>query len=265
MNENDLQRSGNEFPSFHDSVLTSPHIIIIDSNAATSAALKRALQRHAFVVDEAYTAEEAKTRLRDHDFDIIVLDTFLTDGDGLSILKALAMDQARPGILVRADTVDEIDRIVALELGADDCVSKSCSSREVNARVRSILRRRSVEQTFCTNRTNQPIKQYLFAGWRLNISDQRIFTPSGERLKITNSEYMILSCLLKSPGSIKDRTALRGLHVEDGRDVDARSMDVIVSRLRRKLAGHCDQDLIETVRGRGYRFIPPVTFSTNES
>jgi DNA-binding response OmpR family regulator len=232
-------------------------IIIADSDLEDVSHLHDALLRQAFIVDYAHTARDLKKSLSEVGYDIVILGMTLPDADGLAVLQWLRLMPHRPGILVRSGTDDEVDRVVALELGADDCVTISCSLREIIARVRAISRRRSGDSVWDTSsgRVNGEADlqtTFTFSGWVLHSDSRQIMVPTGEVIQLTDTEYIILKCLLSEPGAIKDRFSLRGTNPEKLPE-DIRSTDVLVSRLRKKLAKYGGKDLIQTVRGEGYR------------
>lgn len=238
-------------------------VFVLVRDVDNSKALGAELRRHAYIVFLAATALELEINLSKEGGDVIIMDSVLPDVDGFAVLKKLRSAMGHIGIIVISETDEEIDRIVALELGADDCVSKSCSMRELNARVRSVLRRLSDHRGHLTSRPKSPETVssgalIRFGGWALDPTGRKLIAPSGEDLPITAAEYNILITLLKDPGVVKDRTSLRGRVANGEFLIDRRSMDAIVSRLRRKLGAYDDQPLIETVRGSGYRLIPRV-------
>ncbi|WP_307090106.1 response regulator transcription factor [Sphingomonas faeni] len=221
--------------------------------------LLETLRRHAMTVDRVQTADDLNVCVGMIDYDLIVIDLLMPDTDSLHIVKWLSNYRNLPGIMVRSSLEDDTDRIVVFELGADDFVSKSCNPREVTARIRAILRRRLSEKERhnslvegCSCQSSQG--KLSFADWVLNSTNRQLASPSGELLKLSIVEYAILSRLFIDPDAVKDRASLVST---SGDGVDIRSTDVHVSRLRRKLALYGGQDLIQTVRGQGYRMVAP--------
>jgi len=158
---------------------------------------------------------------------------------------------------VRCETYNEIDRVVTLELGADDCVARTCSLRETIARVRAILRRLPENSAWdaCADAVNIDLQYQgspIAAGWVLYNDSRRILTPYKQVIQLTNAEYLVISRLLSEHGAAIDRLSLLESILEDS-TYGTRSIDVVVSRLRKKLAKHGGKDLIQTVRGKGYR------------
>jgi two-component system OmpR family response regulator len=152
--------------------------------------------------------------------------------------------------------LDEADRVMALELGADDYVTKPFSPRELLARIRTVLRRTAASQTLIGRQLD--VRAYRFAGWELNIGTRKLTTPAGERIELTNGEFSLLSAFLSAPGRVLSRDQL----LEASRlydDVFDRSIDVQILRLRRKIEEDASTpQFIKTERGAGYVFAVPV-------
>lgn len=163
---------------------------------------------------------------------------------------------------MRAETDDEIDRVIILEIGADDCITLSCGPREIRARVRAFFRRRLNEAHWLEeNSTKQDnlFPNVVFSDWILDRNRRQLYSPSGEVTSLTHSEDLILNALFSEPGVIKDRSSLMALMAGIDQFVEKRSLDVFVSRLRKKIATRSRNDLIETVRGKGYRVRVAIT------
>jgi DNA-binding response OmpR family regulator len=236
--------------------ISKSSVIIVDSGSDIFHRLRDMLLSRSCSVDHAHTAGALDKALSDTYYDVIVLNVTLPDADGLIVLRRLTLMDHRPGILVVSGTDDEIDRIVALEVGADDCVAKSCTPREINARVGAIMRRRvsECERTEESDRKALAQASFRFSGWTLQCDSRQLFTPLGYAVSVTNREYEILSLLLSDPGIVRDRASLLG-STEGETSEELRSVDVLVSRLRKKLAQYGGQELIQTVPDRGYRII----------
>ena len=249
-----------QFDSINARSNSRPRILILTSETDDDdVLLLETLRRHAMTVDRVQTADDLNVCVGMIDYDLIVIDLLMPDTDSFHIVKWLSKYRNLPGIMVRSSLDDDTDRIVVLELGADDFVSKFCNPREVTARIRAILRRRSSEKERHDNLVErcscQPSQgKLIFADWVLNSTNRELHSPSGELLKLSIVEYAILSRLFIDPDSVKDRASLVST---SGDGVDLRSTDVHVSRLRRKLALYGGQDLIQTVRGQGYRMVAP--------
>jgi len=232
-------------------------VIIADNKHAKVEELQDLLLQQAFTVRYAHTASSLKNVLSEMDYDLVILGMALPDADGLAVLRWLRLLTHCPGILVRCETDNEIDRVVILELGADDCVTRTCSLRETIARVRAILRRLPRNSAWnayadVVNIDLQSQGSPIAAGWTLYNDSRRILTPYEQVIQLTNTEYLVITRLLSERGIAIDRLSLLESTLDDS-TYGIRSIDVVVSRLRKKLAKHGGKDLIQTVRGKGYR------------
>lgn len=203
------------------------------------------------------TATELFETLRHGSIDLVLLDSAMPDADNISVIHQLMAVANSPYILVRSETDDEMDRILALELGADDCVALSCSRREIKSRIRSAFRRRQIEVDRANAKTPivpQPDQYHItHGGWTLHKGSRRLLSPTGEAISLTNAEFSILHGLFDEPGTTKDRPSLRRAGIDQSEDYNNRTINAFVSRLRKKLEKHGGENLIESVRGQGYR------------
>ena len=223
-----------------------PRVLIADDDRALCALLAEYLQREGFVVDVAHDGETALAQLRNPALrpDLLILDVMMPGRDGLDTLRELRMQHRLPVIMLSAKG-EPVDRVVGLELGADDYLAKPCLPRELLARVRAQLRR------------NTPATAAnLQAGTlRLQPGDRRAFIGEHE-LSLTGAEFMLLLALAQRAGELVDKASLTRIAL--GRELERfdRSIDVHVSRLRHKLAEASAQaPRIESVRGSGYLLI----------
>jgi len=188
--------------------------------------------------------------------DLLVLDVRLPGEDGMQIVRKLREDSDIPIIMLTGRN-DEADRVMGLELGADDYLTKPFSPRELLARIHALLRRARSGQTVAGGL--QRIRAYRFAGWELNVRLRRLAAPDGTPVPLTNSQFNLLAAFLASPQHVLSRDQLLGLsRLHDGEVYD-RAIDVQVARLRKKLEPRAsDAELIRTERGAGYVFTPTV-------
>jgi two-component system, OmpR family, response regulator len=184
--------------------------------------------------------------------DLVVLDLRLGQGDGFDLLREIKSRSDVPVIITAGDRSDEIDRVVGLELGADDCVSKSVSPRELLARIRAVLRRQEAGRAASQRDANRG--QCKFGGWRLDRRMRRLVDPAGVEVPLTKGEYALLTAFLDAPQRPLSREhLLQVTRVHE--DVFDRSIDVQILRLRRKLeADPSAPGIIRTERGVGYAF-----------
>jgi DNA-binding response OmpR family regulator len=221
-------------------------VLIVDDEPAIRESLAFALKRDGFQIAEAASLREAQQRIEGAD--LIVLDLVLPDGNGLEFLRSLRAQSDVP-VIVLTSRDEETDRVVGLEMGADDYVLKPFSPREVTARVRAVLRRAAAK-------LSQPDEEKPLRGPAGLVVDPRTRKAAvGARdLALSRTEFNLLSCFLRSPGRVFERSQL--LDAVWGSDVVVgdRTVDVHIKALRRKIeeAGG-DPKLLETVRGVGYR------------
>ena len=188
--------------------------------------------------------------------DLVVLDLRLPGEDGMQIARKLRDDSDIPIIMLTARK-DEADRVMGLELGADDYLTKPFSPRELLARIRALLRRSRAHETVAEGL--QRIRAYRFAGWELNVRLRRLTAPGGTTLGLTNNEFNLLAAFLASPNRVLSRDQLLGLSRLHNDEVYDRSIDVQVGRLRKKLQpDESHPELIRTERGAGYVFTAQV-------
>lgn len=228
-------------------------ILVVDDDASIRDAIADFLGMHGYSVRAAENAAACDRALAAAPADLIVLDVMMPGEDGLSMCRRLGTGGTPILMLSALDAVT--DRIVGLEVGAWDYMTKPFEPRELLARVRALLRRPAADRPEPQERS---IEALTFAGWWFDIEQRRLRDPSGQALLLTEGEHALLAAFVRRPGRILSRDALLDL----ARGVDAasydRAIDIAISRLRRKLAEADPVPLIETVRGVGYRFLPAV-------
>jgi len=235
-----------------------PHILVVDDDREIRELLARFLERHGFRVTAVRDGRELRRAWPQGRYALVVLDLMLPGGeDGLSLLRFLREQAPVPVVMLTA-MGEETDRIVGLELGADDYVAKPFNPRELLARIRAVLRR--TEGASDENGSPaDPAQTLRFAGWTLEPHRRRLVSPSGEEVPLTGGEYELLLALAQRPNRVLTRDLLMDLlHGRTPGPFD-RAIDVAVSRLRRKLEDDGKQPaLIKTVRGGGYVLAAPV-------
>ena len=228
-------------------------ILLVDDEASLREPLAEYLSGQGFVVTEAESAAKARSALLEARPDIALIDIMMPGEDGLSLTRHLIEAKDLPVILLTAKG-EATDRIVGLEIGADDYVTKPFEPRELVARIRSVLRRSAKGAPAPEEDTD-----YEFEGWHLDPLKHRLTDPEGTLVPISAAEFRMLTAFLDSPNRVLDRDLL--LDVVQGREAHMfdRAVDNQVSRLRRKL-GDKDREvkLIQTVRGGGYRLAADV-------
>ena len=228
-------------------------ILLVDDERSLREPLAEYLVRQGFEVCEAESAAAARTILAQNVPDIVLLDIMMPGEDGLSLCRHLVETRGLPTILLTAKG-EAMDRIVGLEIGADDYVTKPFEPRELVARIRSVLRR--AERT-APAPTEEPV--FVFEGWQLDPLKRRLTDPEGALVPLSTAEFRMLRAFCEHPRQVLDRDRL--LDLVQGREAHLfdRAVDNQVSRLRRKIeADSRNPHFIQTVRGDGYRFAADV-------
>jgi two-component system OmpR family response regulator len=231
----------------------SPRILMVDDDPGIRDVVSDFLGKHGYTVETAGDSREMEQVLERGPVDLIVLDVMLPGEDGLAICRRLTSADCPPIIMLSA-MGEDTDRIVGLELGADDYLAKPCNPRELLARVRAVLRR--AEQRSAQTGVGAGCE---FAGWRLDLVRRELRSPDGVVVNLSSGEFSLLRAFVERPQRVLTRDQL--LDFARGPDSDAfdRAIDVQISRLRRKLDdGASGQDLIRTIRNEGYMFTAKV-------
>jgi two-component system, OmpR family, response regulator len=229
---------------------TRPHLLLVDDEASIRDPLSKYLERQGFRVTDAADAATARSALLSYDIDLVLLDIMMPGEDGLSLCRHISANDGPPVILLTAKS-EETDRIVGLEIGADDYVVKPFSPRELVARVKVVLRR----ITSGTPKPERMGESYHFAGWTLNTAEQSLHDPQGVLVPLSSGEHRMLEVLVARAGQVLTRDQLLDLtRGREGGPFD-RAIDNQVSRLRRKIEVDAkDPQHIKTIWGGGYRF-----------
>jgi two-component system OmpR family response regulator len=233
-----------------------PHLLLVDDERSIREPLAIYLTKQGFRVTQSGDAESARTRLVAYAIDLIILDIMMPGEDGLSLCRHIRETSETPVILLTAKS-EETDRIVGLEMGADDYVVKPFSPRELAARVKVVLRRTAGGAT--TVHTPE-IGSYAFAGWLLKVGERALVDREGVSVPLSTGEYNLLLALVTRPRQVLTRDQL--LDLTQGREAQAfdRSIDNQVSRLRRKIESDPkNPEIIKTVWGGGYTLAAEVT------
>ena len=231
------------------------HLLLVDDEASIREPLGKYLERQGFRVTDAANASTARSALLSYDIDLVLLDIMMPDEDGLSLCKYISAHDGPPVILLTAKS-EETDRIIGLEIGADDYVVKPFSPRELVARIKVVLRRiNSGAPKPDRNNTS-----FNFDGWTLNTTEQSLHDPGGVLVPLSAGEFRMLEALITRAGQVLSRDQLLDLtRGREGGPFD-RAIDNQVSRLRRKIERDPkDPSHIKTIWGGGYRFSTTVT------
>ncbi|MFT4712107.1 MAG: DNA-binding response OmpR family regulator [Candidatus Azotimanducaceae bacterium] len=236
-----------------------PTILIVEDDRDTLEEVKEALSEDGFLTLSARNVQAFETIKKRHVISLFLIDLNLPDGNGLTLVREIR-SESEAGIIIISGKTDEIDRVVGLEIGADDYISKPFSPRELLARVRSVLRR-TRENTYPATTSDSGEKVAEFLDWKLDLGSHHLLAKDGRVVELTSAEFDLLSVFVESPHRVLSRDFLLDqLHGHDWDGYD-RGVDGLVSRLRRKTQQPAEAaplinsvPLIKTVRGAGYMF-----------
>ena len=240
--------------------MQNSHILVVDDDAEIRALLARYLVTQGFRVSVAADRRECLARIADQRPDLMVLDVLLPDGSGLEICRAMQDTRPRIPVILLTALKEEVDRIVGLEIGADDYLGKPFNPRELVARIKAVLRRTAGQDAPAMPEA----RIYGFAGFEADPGQRRVVAADGSEIELTGAEFDLLRVFLERPGRLLSRDQL--LDLTQGRDRDPldRSIDVLMSRLRRKLGEKAEATIFRTVRNGGYQLAVPVTVAAGQ-
>jgi len=229
--------------------MSGAHILVVDDDPKVRTLLRRCFEGEGFAVSDAKDGAELRACLECNPVTLITLDLNLGKENGLDLARDIRKDRNIP-IIMLTGKGDAIDRVVGLELGADDYLAKPFELRELVARVRAVLRR-----TAAAEPTPSSGQRYAFEGWILDISRRSLKRDSGEDQELTTSEFNLLEAFVKRPHRVLSRDEIMDLLKGHNWSPLDRSIDNLIARLRKKIEGDPEHpQLIKTVRGVGYTF-----------
>ena len=233
------------------------HVLVVDDDPTMRDVVGSYLENNNFRVSFAADGQAMNRVLTNQPVDLMILDLKLTDEDGLELMQDMGAQTDVPIIVLTGHRRDETDRVVGLELGADDYMMKPVGLRELLARVRAVLRRAQAGERRA--RTTEKRLRYRFAGWELNMRTRKLTSPTGAAVALTAGEFNLLIAFLRSPQQVLSREQLLAASRVHDEEVLDRSVDIQILRLRRKLERNpSEPQLIRTERGVGYVFALPV-------
>ncbi len=239
-----------------DTVHQTTHLLIVDDDPGIRELTAAFLHGHGYRVDTAADGAAMRSAMAMRRYDLIVLDVMMPGEDGLSILRSMDRSQG-PSVIIQSVIGTDVDRIVGLEMGADDYIAKPANPRELLARIRSVLRRAAGSDTAGAA---VPVRHYhRFAGWRLDATGRQLFDPDDIAINLSDGEFRLLLALIEHPRRVLSRDQLLDLSRGVNAEHFDRAIDVQMSRLRRKLARDGSEELIRTIRNEGYLFTAEVT------
>jgi two-component system OmpR family response regulator len=233
----------------------SPSILVVEDDRETRTLIAKYLRTNACNVTTANDGREMVRAMTDHRVDLLILDVMLPGEDGLSLCRKVRAESQMPIIMLTARGED-VDRILGLEMGADDYLAKPFNPRELLARINAVLRRQAAGQTASATSSATAL---TFLGWQIDFRLRELRNPAGARVAMTSAEFDLLRTFCERPGRVLSRDSL--LDLTQGRNAGSfeRSIDVLVSRIRRKIdPDPLEPTMIKTVRSGGYMFTPTV-------
>ena len=233
------------------------HILVVDDQREICDLVQEYLSSEGYYrVSTAQDGAGMRRVMAQSAIDLVILDLVLPGEDGLTLARSIR-DETNVGIIILSGRGEPVERIIGLEMGADDYLPKPFHLRELLARVKSVLRRASTRNT--ERQTAAARSKARFAGWNLDLSSRELYSPSGKEVRLTTGEFDLLAAFVNNANQVLTRDQL--LHFSRDREAGRfdRTIDVQVGRLRSKLEDDLKKPtIIKTVRGRGYIFIPEV-------
>ncbi|RPE75903.1 response regulator [Vulcaniibacterium tengchongense] len=227
-------------------------ILVVDDDPDLRKLITGFLSGHGYRVEAAEDANQMRRAIEELRPDLVILDVMMPGEDGLSAARRLAAEGG-PALIMLSALGSDTDRIIGLEIGADDYLAKPCNPRELLARVRAVLRRRRAEAHGAGHGN-----VYEFAGWRLDVVRRDLRDPTGTFINLSDGEFSLLRTFVEHPQRVLSRDQL--LDYARGRESEVydRAIDSQISRLRRKINERVRTELIRTVRNEGYMLLPTV-------
>ena len=230
----------------------TPQLLIVEDELVTRNSLKSIFEAEGYDVLEATNGDEMHAGLTDNDVDLVIMDINLPGKNGLLLARELR-EKGQTGLMFLTGRDNEVDKILGLEIGADDYTTKPFSPRELTIRARNLLSR--TLRTEETASDNSDVEQYRFNGWTLDINSRSLINPAGESFRLPRSEFRALLHFCENPGQIQTRAEL--LLKMTGRELKPhdRTVDVTIRRIRKHFESDGETpEIITTIHGEGYRF-----------
>ena len=235
----------------------APHVLALDDDPDIRKVLTQYLSEQDLRITAVSSGREMLQVIENEPVDLLMIDLRLSGEDGLTLARQVRDSSSVP-ILILSGKADEADRVMGLELAADDYVTKPFSMRELLARIRAVLRRSQIVESAAPR--DDQLRAYRFAGWELNLRLHRLISPDGRRVELTNSEFNLLCAFLSAPQRVLTRDQLLERSRVHALEVYDRAIDVTMLRLRRKIERDpSNPELLRTERGAGYVFMAPVS------
>jgi two-component system OmpR family response regulator len=233
------------------------HILIVDDQREICDLVQEYLSGEGYRTSTAQSGAEMRRVMAQSPVDLVILDLMLPGEDGLTLARSLRQDLPSVGIIILTGRGEIVDRIIGLEMGADDYLPKPFHLRELLARVKAVIRRAS--SAGAERQSGPPRSKARFAGWHLDLASRELFSPAGKEIRLTTGEFDLLAAFVNNANQVLSRDRLLDLARNREAGPFDRTIDVQVGRLRRKLEDDPQRPtMIKTVRGSGYIFTPMV-------
>ncbi|ADN74874.1 two component transcriptional regulator, winged helix family [Ferrimonas balearica DSM 9799] len=232
--------------------MQNPHILIVEDEAVTSNTLKSIFEAEGYNVTVAVDGDEMHNALKTHKISLVIMDINLPGKNGLLLARELR-EQDDIALIFLTGRDNEVDKILGLEIGADDYITKPFNPRELTIRARNLLNR--IVNAGKTSEEKPQVEYYHFNDWTLEINSRSLISPTGEPFKLPRSEFRALLHFVENPGKILSRSDL--LMKMTGRELKPhdRTVDVTIRRIRKHFESHPETpEIIATIHGEGYRF-----------
>ena len=241
-----------------------PHLLIVDDHKEIRDLLSRFLVQHNYQISVAGNGDEMSQRMNEESIDLVILDVMMPGKDGLTLCRELRVHSNVPVIMLTA-MGEEVDKIIGLEMGADDYLAKPFNPRELLARIKAVFRRfYAIPAGIIDQNIESPESQYnsvyRFDRWRFNVELRELMDEQSVSVSLTSAEFSLLKIFVEHPRRVLSREQLLDLAKGRESDVYDRSIDTIISRLRKKLEiDHKHPELIKTIWGGGYQLVSEVS------
>jgi two-component system OmpR family response regulator len=247
-----------DYPSLMAPAGTTSRILVVDDDRRLCGFLAKFLTNEGYAIAAAHDGQKMRRALADDAYDLVILDLSFPQGDdGMTLARGLRAQYEMPLIMLSGKNTT-IDKVVCLEIGADDYITKPFEPRELLARIRTVLRR-AAHRVDVPGTPPQGASTISFCGWRLDLARHELFSARGEAVKLTTQEFQILAALARRPGRVLSRDQILDIVANRHWTPYDRSIDVLIGKIRRKMQDDAAQNrFIKTVRGIGYMFVPPL-------
>lgn len=232
--------------------MQNPQILIVEDEAVTRNTLKQIFEAEGYKVFEATDGDQMTNIIQQQSIHLVIMDINLPGKNGLILARELR-ENTNIALMFLTGRDNEIDRILGLEIGADDYITKPFNPRELTIRARNLLQRTMNENNHSND--DSSVESYHFNGWTLDVNSRMLIAPEGDSVKLPRSEFRLLQHFCENPGKIQTREAL--LYTMTGRELKPhdRTVDVTIRRIRKHFEGHpATPEIIVTIHGEGYRF-----------